>query len=198
MMINFYSNNITNNFEGPFTECDFNSHNSTDKTNYSKKLFDSKNRNMNNEKLIDELKELLCSKFHCDIAMLAKEVGVSPEEIYNFIMGISEVSPEILEEFKKYVLIENVDKFYAGDSVAGDKIIIKEGGMNKYSDSAAEEKLKMVKKENTDLKELSQEKDDILKSYEEIIKSKDETIKSKDEMIESLRETIKMLKRKQL
>lgn len=175
MTITFNSKSISNNFSGPFTDCDFvggYNGDGTDKTNYHTELFDSKKMIMNNEKLINDLRELLCSKFHCDIAEMSKAAGVSAEEMYNLLMGVSEPSIKVIENLKKYVLIENVEKFYAGDNVEGDKIneiIIKEGDMNKYSGSATDEKMKILKVENADLKVMLQEKDEIIESLKETI-----------------------------
>lgn len=167
------SGDINTNYQGTFN--DITTTISTDKTNLSPNVLDMKKIGMKDKRNnVEDLKACLIGSFNNDIEAMAHALGLSINDIHNYLLGRINIPDSIVHRLEEYTFSKG------GYFQFGDRIEINNSGDN-YSQSYSD----MLESEDTEIKRLKMENSSLRK-----------IIKEKDELIASQRETIEILKSK--
>lgn len=133
----------TNNLSGAFTNCEIDSNiiNKSTATNNKLKLFLMEKQEMDSFKIKNRL-ELLISKLNSDIESLAREAGMLPSELSQFISN----------KFTNKHNANSKECVNIVDKVEGDQIFVSGGLTKNYGDKSLEIKFAKLSIENSELK----------------------------------------------
>ena len=171
-MINFIlSSSINTDYSGQFN--DVTTTTTANRTNQASNLFGIENNCMTNKQVIDNLNALLSNRFNNDVGSMAHALGIPIDIMRNLLLGNIDIPQEIIKRLDDYNTKGDYFQF-------GDRIEINNSG-DGYSQSFSDltksddDYVKRLKIENSDLKKM---------------------LKDKDELISALKETIELLKKK--
>lgn len=172
-MINFIlSSSINTDYSGQFN--DVATTISANRTNQASNLFGIENNCMTNKQVIDNLNVLLSNRFNNDVGSMAHALGIPIDIMRNLLLGNIDIPQEIIKRLDDYNA--KGDYFQFGDRIeinnSGDGYTQSFSDLTKSND---DDYIKKLKIENSDLKKM---------------------LKDKDELISALKETIELLKKK--
>lgn len=157
------SNNVKTEFNGQFANVTSRTINSVGKTNFSGKMLDEENMNMDNKQLIEKFDSLLGN--NNAIEDLARNTGVTVDKIQTILSGLINLPVKFNE---KRGNIMNGESIQIGDRVeinnSGDGLTNNYAGMWDNHGSTKELKTRI-----SDLQKLLKEKDELIAAQKETI-----------------------------
>lgn len=128
---------------------------------------------MNNNQLIEDLKQMLSTRFDNNVESLAKAIGVPTEQVLQYLEGRISVPADVTEKMIRFKPRPCGEYIQIGDRIeihnAGDGATHNYAGMTGKAD--------LVKKQEVEIAQLKKEN------------------REKDELIAALKETIELLKK---